>query len=56
MFQIRNYATKYAQSRALRKYPVGGVFHGYEVKRLLPVPELKLTAVDLLHNQTGSQH
>ncbi|QEU62120.1 Cym1 [Kluyveromyces lactis] len=56
MFQIRNYATKYAQSRVLRKYPVGGVFHGYEVKRLLPVPELKLTAVDLLHNQTGSQH
>ncbi|CDO92058.1 unnamed protein product [Kluyveromyces dobzhanskii CBS 2104] len=56
MFQIRRYTTSYAQSRVLKKYPVGGVLHGYEVKRVLPIPELKLTAVDLLHDRTGSQH
>lgn len=40
----------------LRKYPVGGILHGYEVRRVLPVSELKLTAVDLVHTQTGAQH
>lgn len=56
MLRFQRYASSYAQSKVLRKYPVGGVIHGYEVKRILPVPELKLTAVELLHQRTGSEH
>lgn len=56
MLRIRRYASTYAQAQILRKYPVGSILHGYEVKRVLPIPDLKLTAVDLVHNQTGSEH
>lgn len=56
MLQALRHSSSYAQSKVLRKYPVGAVLHGYEVKRVLPVPEFKLTAVDLQHQQTGSQH
>lgn len=56
MLRFQRYASSYAQSRVLRKYPVGGLIHGYEVRRILPVPELRLTAVDLVHERTGSEH
>lgn len=56
MLKFQRLASSYAQSKVLRKYPVGGIIHGYEIRRILPVPELKLTAVDLVHNQTGSEH
>ncbi|SJM87132.1 probable Mitochondrial presequence protease [Zygosaccharomyces bailii] len=56
MLRFQRYASSYAQSKILRRYPVGGVIHGYEVKRILPIPELKLTAVDLVHERTGSEH
>lgn len=56
MLRFKRYASRYNQAKILRKYPVGAVFHGYEIKRILPVQELKLTAVDLIHLQTGSQH
>ncbi|GAV49142.1 hypothetical protein ZYGR_0N05480 [Zygosaccharomyces rouxii] len=56
MLRFQRYASSYAQSRVLRRYPVGGLIHGYEVRRVLPVPELKLTAVDLVHERTGAEH
>lgn len=56
MLRFQRMASTYAQAKALRKYPVGATIHGYEVRRVLPIPEFKLTAVDLLHNQTGSEH
>lgn len=56
MLSFRRYTSKYSCTQIIKKYPVGGIFHGYEIKRLIKVPELKLVAVDLVHNQTGSQH
>lgn len=56
MLRFSRFASTYAQSKVLRKYPVGGIIHGFEVKRILPVPEFKLTAVYLAHNQTGAEH
>ncbi|CCD26340.1 pitrilysin family metalloprotease NDAI_0H01660 [Naumovozyma dairenensis CBS 421] len=56
MLRFQRFASGYAQASILRKYPVGGIIHGYEIKRAVPVPELKLTAVDLIHNQTGAKH
>ncbi|SCU95052.1 LADA_0G13124g1_1 [Lachancea dasiensis] len=56
MLRFKRLASHYNQARLLRKYPVGGTFHGYEVQRVLPVPEMKFIAVDLKHLQTGSQH
>ncbi|CAR24777.1 pitrilysin family metalloprotease [Lachancea thermotolerans CBS 6340] len=56
MLRFRRYASHFNQSKLLRKYPVGGVFHGYEINRVLPVPEMRFVAVDLKHLQTGAQH
>lgn len=56
MLRFKRLASTYEQAKILRKYPVGATIHGYEIKRVLPVPELRLTAVDLIHNQTGSEH
>lgn len=52
---IRGLAS-YNQAKSLRRYPVGQTLHGFEIKRVLPVPELSLTAVDFVHNRTGSNH
>ncbi|CEP21058.1 unnamed protein product [Cyberlindnera jadinii] len=49
-------ASSYNQAKVLRKYPIGQNIHGYEITRVLPVPELSLTAVDLTHLRTGSNH
>ncbi|CCH40839.1 putative metalloprotease [Wickerhamomyces ciferrii] len=49
-------ASTYNQTKALRRYPIGQTVHGFEIKRVLPVPELSLTAVDFVHNKTGSNH
>lgn len=46
-------ASSYNASKMLRKYPVGQEIHGFEIKRVLPVPELSYTAVNLRHNVTG---
>ena len=56
MLRFKRLASTYEQAKILRKYPIGSIVHGYEIKRVLPVPELRLTAVDLTHEQTGSQH
>ncbi|CEP60812.1 pitrilysin family metalloprotease LALA0_S02e00188g [Lachancea lanzarotensis] len=56
MLRFQRFASHYNQSKLLRKYPVGGLVHGYEIKRVLPVPEMKFVAVDLQHVQTGSRH
>lgn len=56
MLRFQRFASTYAQRNVLRKYPVGAAIHGYEVQRVLPVPEFKLTAVHLVHGQTGSEH
>lgn len=56
MLRFQRFASSYAQAQAVRRYPVGGILHGYEVRRILPVPELRLTAVDLVHSQTGAEH
>ena len=56
MLRFRRFASTYEQAKVLRKYPVGATLHGYEIRRVQPVPELRLTAVDLQHKQTGSQH
>lgn len=48
--------SSYNQAKSLRRYPVGQTLHGFEIKRVLPVPELSLTAVDFVHNRTGSNH
>lgn len=56
MLRFQRYAATYAQRQVLRKYPVGASIHGYDVQRVMPVPELKLTAVHLLHEQTGAEH
>ncbi|KAH3685967.1 hypothetical protein WICPIJ_003060 [Wickerhamomyces pijperi] len=50
------FASSYNQAKSLRKYPVGSNLHGFEIQRVLPVPELSLTAVDLVHLRTGSNH
>ncbi|KAH3676098.1 hypothetical protein WICMUC_002395 [Wickerhamomyces mucosus] len=50
------FASSYNQIKSLRKYPVGSSLHGFEIKRVLPVPELSLTAVDLLHTRTNASH
>ncbi|KAL3232137.1 Presequence protease, mitochondrial [Nakaseomyces bracarensis] len=54
MLRFKRFAS--SQRAVLKKYPVGGILHGYEIRRCVPVPELKLTAVDLVHEQTGSEH
>ncbi|CAB4253698.1 similar to Saccharomyces cerevisiae YDR430C CYM1 Lysine-specific metalloprotease of the mitochondrial intermembrane space, member of the pitrilysin family [Maudiozyma barnettii] len=56
MLRFKRLASTYEQAKILRKYPIGGIIHGYEVRRVLPVPELRLTAVDLYHQQTGAEH
>lgn len=56
MLRFQRFASTYNQRAVLKKYPVGGILHGYEIRRCVPVPELKLTAVDLVHEQTGAQH
>ncbi|SCV01110.1 LAME_0G14114g1_1 [Lachancea meyersii CBS 8951] len=56
MLRFKRFASQYNQAKLLRKYPVGTILHGYEIKRVLPVPEMKFIAVDLQHSQTGSQH
>ncbi|CCE62880.1 hypothetical protein TPHA_0D02430 [Tetrapisispora phaffii CBS 4417] len=56
MLSFRRFGSTYAQSQILRKYPIGGILHGYEIRRVLPVPELKLIAVDLKHEVTGAEH
>lgn len=50
------FSSSYNQVKSLRKYPVGSNLNGFEIQRVLPVPELSLTAVDLRHLRTGSQH
>ncbi|KAH3900345.1 pitrilysin family metalloprotease SCDLUD_003319 [Saccharomycodes ludwigii] len=47
---------KNSQANILRKYPVGAIYHGFEIKRILPVPELQLTAIDFEHQKTGAHH
>lgn len=56
MLRFQRFASTYNQRAVLRKYPVGGIIHGFQVRRAVPVPELKLTAVDLIHEQTGAEH
>lgn len=56
MLRFKRYATTYAQRQVLRKYPVGASIHGYDIERVMPVPELKLTAVHLIHGHTGAEH
>jgi len=48
--------SSYNRAKSLRRYPVGQILHGFEIKRVLSVPELSLTAVDFVHNKTGSNH
>lgn len=52
----QRWASSYNQAKSLRRYPVGSSLHGYEINRVLPVPELSFTAVDLTHKRTGSKH
>ncbi|QLG72798.1 hypothetical protein HG535_0D05070 [Zygotorulaspora mrakii] len=56
MLRFQRFYSSYAQKKVLRKYPVGGIIHGFEVKRTMAVPEFKLTAVGLVHSQTGAEH
>ncbi|GAV30578.1 hypothetical protein PMKS-004092 [Pichia membranifaciens] len=51
----RNFATA-ADSRILKKYPVGSNIHGYKVQRAEQIPEFNLVAVTLEHEKTGSKH
>lgn len=46
----------YNAAKAARKYPVGGEIHGFEVKRVLPVPEFAFTAVNLQHKRSGLEY
>ncbi|CDK28180.1 unnamed protein product [Kuraishia capsulata CBS 1993] len=48
--------SSYNAPRMLRKYPLKKKIAGYSVERVLPVPELSLTAVDLVHDRTGARH
>lgn len=52
----RRYSSSYNQVKSLRKYPVGSNLHGFEITRVMPVPEMSLTAVDLVHTRTGAGH
>ncbi|QLL30744.1 hypothetical protein HG536_0A05590 [Torulaspora globosa] len=56
MLRFQRFASTYSQRQVLRRYPVGATIHGYEVQRVMPVPEFKLSAVHLVHSQTGSEH
>ncbi|ODV83677.1 hypothetical protein CANARDRAFT_29675 [[Candida] arabinofermentans NRRL YB-2248] len=51
----RNLATAIDQ-KLIKKYPIGKEVHGYVINRVHPVPQFNLTAVDLTHTRTGSQH
>lgn len=51
LFKLRKYSVS-ANSR----YAPGNEINGYVVQRILTVEELKLTAIELKHRQTGSEH
>ncbi|AOA63803.1 Hypothetical protein PP7435_CHR3-1435 [Komagataella phaffii CBS 7435] len=46
----------YNTKKMMRKYKVDSIVHGFKVSRVLPVPELALTAVELVHQRTGCKH
>lgn len=52
---LRGFASA-ANSKSLKKYPIGAEIHGYKIERTEEVPEFNLTAVALKHLRTGSQH
>jgi Zn-dependent M16 (insulinase) family peptidase len=52
----QRHASTYNQVKALRKYAIGSTAHGFEITRVLPVPEMSFTAVDLVHKRTGASH
>ncbi|XP_792865.3 presequence protease, mitochondrial [Strongylocentrotus purpuratus] len=52
----RSYAVvSKAQERA-KQYQPGDRLHGFSVEKVVPVPELYLTAVQLRHDKTGAQY
>lgn len=51
----RKFATA-ADTRILKKYPIGSDIHGYKIQRTELVPEFNLVAVALEHQKTGSKH
>ncbi|OWB71144.1 hypothetical protein B5S31_g828 [[Candida] boidinii] len=53
---IRKYTTQVDSSKILKKYPIGSEVSGYVINKVLPVPELNLTAIDLSHKRTGAKH
>ncbi|AMD21644.1 HFL212Wp [Eremothecium sinecaudum] len=56
MLRFRRALASYSRDAMLRRYPLGKKIHDFEIKRVLPVPELSLTCVDLVHNKTGAEH
>ena len=38
------------------KFQVGDQIHGFVVEKVSPVPDYKLTAVELKHRSTGAEH
>lgn len=49
----KRFATTYNTEKMLKKYPIGKEIHGFEIEKVLPIPELSFTAVNLKHNATG---
>ncbi|ODV58528.1 pitrilysin family metalloprotease ASCRUDRAFT_39067 [Ascoidea rubescens DSM 1968] len=48
--------TSYNVAKVLRNYPVGATYHGFKIQRILPVPELSFTAINLTHERTGADY
>ncbi|ANZ76516.1 BA75_03400T0 [Komagataella pastoris] len=48
--------SNYNTEKMMGKYKVDSIVHGFKVSRVLPVPELALTAVELVHQRTGCKH
>lgn len=54
---LRSYASLHTvTSKSGRPYTVGDQYGGFTIKRLAEVPQLGMTAVDLVHDKTRARH
>lgn len=53
---FKRWGSTFSAEKMIRKYPVGAKVHDFEIKRVMPVPEFAMTAVELHHLKTGARH
>ncbi|CCH58485.1 hypothetical protein TBLA_0A06940 [Henningerozyma blattae CBS 6284] len=57
MLRFRRFSSTLRQTEnALKNYKIGDLISGYQVNRVVPIPELQITAIDLIHSKTASKH